>query len=410
VTLSQPEQDSKPLGWPEPVVDLLEAIVSSWQTVVLVLLMGALTTGVWIWLAPPFYVSSAVAILMPREKPNLDIAINTSLLSTSQSVARRATAGPLMLPPQPGLYMELLRSDPVTVGIAERVQAALDPEGKHSITELAVIIRGMVKVIGSEEGLLTVEVSAGDRDLAAELANAFVDAGELASQLIERKLIVEQLNYLESAMSGARLDLAVTESALREFYAMHGILDAQQESTENLRQIRETSMLRDKFMRQLGERELQFAEEEVGVQQLRRQMEIADERLAQLQKRTANTVSGENYGALLMEHNSLQERIRVKRDMLQTLGAQHMVFSVRVDQPGGSLVTIRRAAASITPTGPRKKRIILVGAAASISLALILSILLSQWSKAQASSRFRDRIRMIRQHIPMRRRVRHTSG
>lgn len=404
------EAIAREVGWPEPVVDLLEVLAASWRLVTGILILGALTTGLWIWLAPPFYVSSAVAMLMPREKPTLDISVNTPLLRTSEDAARRATAAPLMLPPQPGLYMELLRSDRVIAGIAADVRDVIDASGDSSPEELAVEIRDMVKVVGSEEGLLTISVTSGDRALAAVLANAFVDAGEVASRAIERNLVFEQLKHLSSAIAGARAELATDEAELLTFYATHGLLDPQQESTENLRQIRETSMLRDRLQRQLGERRLQFVDGEVGVQQLQRQIEIADTRLGQLQKRSANASSGEKYGVLLVAHDRLQERIRGRRDLLQTLDAQQMVFRVRADQPAGSLVTIKRAVASLSPAGPRKKRIVLVGGALSTALALLLAVLRRQWRSAYAHHHFRHRVRVMKRHMGMRNRSERSTG
>lgn len=410
MTNSQAEHQRTELGWPDPLLDLLEAVASSWRLVLGIVLFGVLATGTALWCMPPFYVSSAVAVLMPREKPTLDIAVNTPLLRTSENAARQAPSAPLMLPPQPELYVELLRSDRVINGIAELRRSRLDPDGRLDAVDLTAMVRDMVKVVGSEEGLLTVSVTSEDHEMAAELANAFLEAGENASKSIERNLVLDQLSHLEPAIAQARADLEVDEAELRQFYTTHGLLNPEQEATENLRQIRETNMLRDKLQRELGERRVQFADQEVGVVQLRRQIAIADERLANLQQRAATGFSGAKYGELLVAHDRLQERIRRRRDLLQTLDAQLMVYRVRADQPSGSMVAIKRASASTMPAGPRKKRIVLAGAVGSVGCAVLLAILLRQWRRAQADSYFRDRVRSVRRHLPLAGRARRTTA
>ena len=108
--------------------------------------------------------------------------------------------------------------------------------------------------------------------------------------------------------------------------------------------------------------------------------------------------------------NALARRKKLARTSSTPGKTRELVlFRVRTDQPSGSLVTIKRAVASMSPAGPRKKRIVLVGSAASIAVAILVSILRRQWRRAHGSSRFRDRLRMVRRHLRIKNRAQRSA-
>jgi len=393
------------VGWPAPVVDLLLALAESRRLVLLLVVLGAMATVGWVLVSVKYYESVAVAVLMPREKPRMDATIRTSLFENAEDASRQSGSGALMLPSAPELYVELLRSDRVLLELAAKFRARFPGAVAMTTVEQVGALRSCLKVVGSEEGLLSVTVRSADPELAADMANVLLQTGKAASDGIERSLLQEQVECLDAAIRDAERRVASEESRLRTFYGEHRMLNPEQESTENLRQIRETQMLRDRLARELEERSCSYTERDAGVQRLRAQIAAANGRLAVLEQRRAQASSGAEYGDLLVDYEQLESSIRRQRDFVQTLRAKRSIYRVRSEQPGGALVVIKDAVASKTPAGPRRKRGILVGCFATAVAAVGLSVLRRQWRAASASREWAERLERLQTYLPLRRRV-----
>ena len=112
-TDSNVESSSTEMTWPAPLLDLACAVAAQ-KYVIIVLLVVGLTLGIIrLILMPSIYTASAVAVLLPREKPVLDVAIDTSSIETANDRASRSTSGSLLLPPYPALYTTLIYTRPV---------------------------------------------------------------------------------------------------------------------------------------------------------------------------------------------------------------------------------------------------------------------------------------------------------
>ena len=91
--------DITKVAWQEPLLDLLDAIFSHKWIFLGIMLLGILLGIVRLIRMPYQFESSAVAVLLTREKAVVDAAIDTSSVEASDNAAGRSTAGNLMLPP-----------------------------------------------------------------------------------------------------------------------------------------------------------------------------------------------------------------------------------------------------------------------------------------------------------------------
>ena len=193
---------TKDAGWPAPLLDLLIAVARSRWLVLAVWLIAGVGLTVWWAKSRPYYESAAVAVLMPRERPSFDVAVRSASLESGEDRAERAGSARMLLPPQPDLYIELLLSSPVLGRIVDALRDEIaECEGFETRAEAIPRLRRMIKLEGSDEGLLTVTATSRDADLAMHIVNRVVDEGIRVSKDIERDLLESEVKHLDDGVA-----------------------------------------------------------------------------------------------------------------------------------------------------------------------------------------------------------------
>ncbi len=397
------ESAAETASWPEPFLDVLLVLIRSRFTIAILGMLGVATASAWLVATPVFYRAGAVAVLMPREKPYLDVSVKHGALETGRDQGAQNRTGTMMLPAQPDLYMQLLGSRRVLASLLDRFLARLGPgiqelDREEQIAKLSV----MVKVIGTEEGLLMIDVRAPSPDLAADLANALVSEGERVSRLIEGQLVMSQVLHLEGTIDATRLTLSRSEEELAVFCRKHQIVDPALESSDVVRQIRETQMKVIHDRMQLARRLETFTDSDHGVAELHASIETGEARIKELQSAVIGRVPRADFGRLMVDYDNLRQRVRARRDMLQTLIGTHSVLKVRAQEPIGNIVSLRLAQAPSLPAGPSKKRAILVGLAGGLAIGVLLAVLREQWRRACQDRGFLARVQLARSELRLR--------
>lgn len=395
--------DIAPVGWQAPLIDLLAAVARRLWLLILFVGLGIASGLYLLQNTPTYYRASCVALLLPREKPTLDVAVNTSSLETAMDSAKREASGPLMLPPNTELYTTILMSRPVLLAIADRFGKQLKqdrhvPEGDGS-DDVADRIRRMLKISGTEEGMITIEVTANDRQLAAAMANEFLVEVERASKAIERQLILQQSGFLGHAEKQVLAELTEDEERLTAFYRKHGVIDMATQANDILRMKREQRQEMYKLEQEMMARLTNFTEDDATVAMMRQRIRRHQQRIRELSDGYLDVVSQEDYGQVRIEFDSLREQVRYKRDLLATISTQRAVFEIRAQQPAGSVAVLKPATAPMRPAGPSKKLTLGLPAIGGLLAALVLIILLEQWSRSARDPYIAQRIGQIKQGI-----------
>lgn len=348
----------------------------------------------------PFFVSSAVALLLPREKPTLDISVNTSSIETGMDSAKREASGPLMLPPNTDLYTTILQSRPVLKAVATKFAAALSNDEfvapSNHRDDSVRRLRRMLKIHGTDEGMITIEVTANNRDLAAAMANEFVVEMERASKTIERQLILQQSGFLAKTEQQVTSELTADEHELAEFYARHGVVDMATQASDILRMQREQKqsmfLLEQEIMTRLGS----FTEDDDGVRVMRQRLKAHRDRIEQLNNSYLNVISKEDFGKVRLEYDNLHERVRYKRDLLATIATQRAVFQIRAQQPAGSVAALKTAVPATRPAGPSRKLMLGLPGLIGLITALVMICVLEQWSRSARDPYILNRLGELR--------------
>jgi uncharacterized protein involved in exopolysaccharide biosynthesis len=376
------DRDRLAASWQAPLLDLLCVLARHRLILVLVPLLGVAIGVVQYLRKPAFYRASSVMILLPREQPTLDVSVLSGTVETTDDGAQRADSGLLMLPPQTDLYVALLHSRPVLERLADRFHDRLmkfsEVKEDDRSDEIVMRLRGMLRTVGTDEGMLTLTVTADEPTLAAEIANALVEEVRQASQAIERQLLVQQVGHLERAVEATDTKLRADEAVLKDFCRQYKVIDPGLQSSDRLRQIRELTASRDEALSRLAERRIRFKDGDPGIRELEARVELKDQRIAELRNRFAGDLDEAEYGRLLIEYEGLRRRIRQRRDLLATLSIQADIFRIRADQPAGNIALLRAAVPIFTPAGPSKKKTFGVAIGGALFLALALALMLDQ--------------------------------
>jgi uncharacterized protein involved in exopolysaccharide biosynthesis len=390
------DQPSGKITWQEPLIDLICSIARHRRIVVIVVILGLTGSAFQYIRTPNSYRSSAVAVLLPREKPTINFSVTSSSMETAEEGAKRSDTGPLMLPPQTDLYLALLHSRAVLERVAEahlrRLIEAGDVLERDRSDEVVSRLRSMVQLQGTEEGILTITVTGRDPELSAEVANALIQECQRASKAIEAQLLVNQAGHLEQAAETARIQLEHSEEALKQFSEAHGLIDPGLQATDRLRQIRDLVSVRDARQADLVQRKLAFTDADPGVAALRVEIDLMDRRVEELRETIAGDSDEREYGRMFVEYQGLQQELRFRRDLLVTLSTQSDIFRIRAQQPSGNIAVVRPAFPVPKPAGPSKKKIFGVGLGGSLLLAVGLALLTDQLSAVRGDAAMMGRL------------------
>ncbi|MHC5003211.1 MAG: GumC domain-containing protein [Planctomycetota bacterium] len=390
-------------AWQAPLLDVLAVLARRRLLIIAIVTAGAVAGTLQYLRTPSFYRASAVAVLLPREKPAVDMAVSSATVETTEDGAKRANSGSLMLPPQTDLYVALLGSRSVLESLAgqfgDRLARLRELKANDRSDEIVMRLKDMVSVAGTDEGLLTFTVTADDPVLASDLANAMVQEGQRASKAIERQLLVQQAGYLEYAVRASAERLTDAESRLKSFCERHRLIDPNLQATDSLRQIRELDAVRERRAIELARRRLSHTDADPGVRALQHEIELTDQRLVALHAEITSGIGDEEYGRLLVEFEGLRQEVRFRRDLLGTLSTQTEVFRIRAEQPAGNIAVVRPAVPVHTPAGPSRKKTFGLAVGGAMFAAVALCLVLEQVRLVRRDPALANRLDEVRDAI-----------
>ena len=257
-------------------------------------------------------------------------------------------------------------------------------------------LQQMLKITGTEAGMITIEVTANNSVLAADMANEFLLEMERASKAIERQLILQQSGFLDGAKRQVAAELLRDEQGLADFYARHGVIDVAAQAADILRMKREQEQEMARLEQEMLARLANFTENDDTVRSMRLRLEQHRHRIDALGQRYLSLNGEEQFGKVQIEFDGLRERVRYKRDLLATISTQQSVFQIRAEQPAGSVAILRSAMAPSLPAGPSKQLTLGVPVIVALFAAIVLILLTEQWTGSKNDPYIARRIREIR--------------
>jgi len=376
--------------WRNEVLQAILAVTQRKLLVVTVFVCVMIICVISVMMTSPFYRSSASIVLLPREKPILDISAQSDTLESSDETARSAQASSLTLPPNPELYETLIRS----YDLASSIDARL---GKDSIG--ANVIRSSISVKSSLEGLVTISCEADSGELAARIVGIAIEECEQTSKTIERQLMVQQQQYLGGTITNLRERVSTLTGQIEAYAEQFGVSDPVLATERSQARIRRLDEAQIRLQTKLQGMEVHRTGLDPMVVAIRAELQsVFDEREA-ISKAFCGNVSEANYSGMLSEWKWLQQELNQAQDLLMSLMAKHDLFVIRAEQPSGNIAIIRAPKAPDAPAGPSKRRTISIGFLAATCLSLLACVIADQIQRATHDVESHDLIIKVRKSI-----------
>ena len=383
--------------WRVDIIEFLSAIARRKLLVVSIMticVMAGFTAAIC---TPPFYEASSTIVLLPREKPVLDLSVQSQLVETAGDEAKRSPSATLSLPPNPDLYTTLIRSGAVTQRVADALHDDPDLANEGRLTSAK--IREGLAVQSTDEGVLRIEMRHRSPRLAAAVVNALVKECEHASKAIERQLIVQQAGYLASAIAEAQLNLDRALERLVALSARSGVSDPSAAAGRSASLIQ---TLDDTEARLGRERErLLVYRTEIDPQVVAIEAELCEVRSRRegTQEMYCGNLSQSEYAQFEADWAARDQDVSLRRDVLMSMRARHDVFKIRAEQPAGNIAVIRPAAVPAAPAGPSKRKFLVLAALSGGLIACAASVAGDQLDRVRKDDAMRTLLASLLQHL-----------
>lgn len=379
--------------WRCEVLDLVYAITSRWMIVMIVMAVAIGIGYVAAAKADPFYRASATIVLLPREKPILDLSVQSASVETSEDAAKRSSSATLALPPNPDLYTTLIRSANVIERVSQAIGHGTNGEGSKSL-ETGAIRAGMT-VESTDEGVITISMEHPDPKVAADVVNALVHECEQASKAIERQLILQQSGFLGSAIAQAEQNLIDSRIRLEEAAQSCGVSDPEATAARSIALLRTINDTENRLERELTALLAHRTERDPAVVSLSSQLDAVRLSRQQTMDRYCGSLSEAEYAGFASRWRAIQQDITLRQDLLMSMRARHELFSIRADQPAGSIAVIRVAYPPAAPAGPSKRKYLILATIMGGLVAGVICVLSDQLERVRQSQQAEKRLASI---------------
>ena len=287
------------------------------------------------------------------------------------------------------LYVTIFKSRTVLDAVIKRHDLQRVNKAKN-IEATRRMVRGSVSFKPGKDGTITVSANSRDPQMAAQLANAFVDEmSRRSSQLYLTRAGTER-SFLEKRMVDVRKELDRAEDTLKEFQEKHKTLRADGQASVAVEGI---ARLR-----------LEIISKEVQLATLRNTMTDESSEVKTLQATIAklkgqlammsgsggpNTVipAAGNVPAIMSEYHRLARDVRTLDMVYEQLSKQYELAKVNESRDSAAIQVIDEAIPPVQKSRPHRSRIIMAAAMASFIIAIVVVLVQEYLSKLSARDR-----------------------
>lgn len=329
---------------------------------------------------------SAKVVLLPPKSISVPIAGGES---ESYSSAFSITTG-LNLPiraTMSDVYVRLLQSRSVTARIIDRFNLA-ERYGTSCFEETLLALMDHADIRVSDEGLLELSVEDRDPQMAAEIANAFIEELETVNNQIVADRISKAKDFLSGRLEQVRAEMDASREALEAFQMRYKAVDFDEQTRLAIEQAiaLRVKLAEIEFDSRLSA--LTLGQDNVEMIKVNRRRDIIKRQLRQLE--TENTDSSffslpvSAIPGLKGQYEVLYSRVRVAEDLYQILLQQNEQAKIKEFE---NLPTVSVLDSAEVPSlRSRPQRTLIVGSA--FGLSLIFAVLLA--AVAEYSSRLKQ--------------------
>lgn len=325
-------------------------------------------------LLPKVY--TAEALLMPPKDTTIPVAGLTRLSEVAS--ATRGLSLPVMVTTG-DVYIRMLSSRRVSDAIIDSFNLVERFDVENEDWAYKRLMDEVASFTVTDEGLLRVAVEHRDRELAASMANAFVDELDKVNRTISSARARENRQFIQDRLSQVKQELDSARAAFEEFQVRYRTVDFEEQTRLAVEQAIDLKVQLAKI-----DIDLQLLRSKVGVdhadyQELMHRRRITARELESLERTNPDSsffsLPIASIPHLKGRYEELYSRVQVNESLYQTLLSHLEQAKLQESEDLPTITVLDRATPPQRKSGP--KRAIIVVAAFFFSL--ILAILIASW-------------------------------
>jgi tyrosine-protein kinase Etk/Wzc len=366
--------------------DYLDIIVKRRKLVGFVVGAALMISTIASLLLPKMY-TAKTRILPPQEK-----SVGVASLLTGQSEPLGGLAGSLIGDHTPAtLYVGIMKSR----SVADRLNSKFNLKERYRLkfnedVHAKLIDRSTIE-LSKRDQLITISVMDRDPQLAADLANAYVEMLEHINRELNITQGMRKRLFLEERLKEIRLDLVQAETNLKAFqqkYQLVAIKDQAKVAIEGAAEIKSqiiTAQTELEVLKQFGtEKQIEAVMLKTKIEELQKQLSAigqgvsADETAVArpLGKPSDFSIPLVDLPELSMQLLRLTREAKIQEKLFELLSAQYEMARIEEARDVDPIQVLDKAVPPEKKSGPRRKAIILSSVMISALAAVCLVFLL----------------------------------
>ncbi len=349
----------------------LELLATRKRLIISVVVLVTILSAIVSFLLPKWY--TANALLLPPK----NVSIPTSGESNWSEVLSVTSGLNLPVRATPSdIYVRMMKSGAVTSRIIDRFDLA-DRYETVNFEKTRLTLMSHVDIRVSDEGLLVVSVEDREPQIAADIANAFIEELEHVSSEIVADRISKTRDFLSGRLGQVRMELDSSREELKEFQMKYKAVDFDEQTRLAVEQAIALKVQLAELEFETRVSGLTLNKDNTELVRLDRRRNIVKNQLRQLETETPDSSffsrPGASIPSLKGEYEILYSRVRVAEALYLVLLEQNEQSKVKEYDNLPTVSVLDTARAPSLRSYPQ--RTLIVGA--SFSLAIIFAIFLA---------------------------------
>ncbi len=354
---------------------LMIEVLARRRGLVVGLVVGATVIALIVSLILP-KVYTAEALLLPPKDTTIPVAGLTRLAEVAS--ATKGLSLPVMVTTG-DVYTRMLRSRRIADAVIDSFNLVERFDVKNKDWAYKQLVEDVASFTVTSEGLLRIAVEHRDPELAAAMANAFVEELDKVNRTLSSARARENRRFIEDRLAQIKQELDSARAAFEAFQMEYRAVDFDEQTRLAIEQA-----INLKVRLAETDIELQLLKGKVGVEHadyqelLRRRRFIAGE-LASLERTNPDTsffsLPIAAIPHLRGQYEELYSRVQVNESLYQTLLSHLEQAKLQEKEDLPTITVLDHAAPPERKSGPRRAVIVL----ATFFFSLVLAILIASW-------------------------------
>jgi tyrosine-protein kinase Etk/Wzc len=373
-------------------VDLLGitvALASEWRLGVVTFLIALVALTLYIFTLQPQYVASAV--ILPQGGHAVAMGSLSSLFSSG---------GP------GGMYMGLLKSRSVQDEVMDRTDFMRLVKVK-SREKAREVLAGKSTFTSTPDSLLEIKVKDKDAQVAAQIANAYLDALKNLNNRMSLEQSAETGDFFKSQIQQEREELGTAETKLESTEQRTGIVQPEAQTQIGLTAIAQVRQQITQLQVELAALLRGATEENPQVQRVQSQIAQLQAQEREMEKGTQASPAGAAPPAQQLPSTNLdvlraQREVTFHNALVTALGSQFEMARTEEAAARPEFQVVDRAIAPEHKAWPPRRAFLIAAFVVSILIALIAVVIRLVWRRVDTDPEHQAQLARLRQAVARR--------